>query len=114
MSSSDESASALKIGERDQLRVDGGIWQVGRLKGWVIDRVRWLEYVSNDIGEGYASYPTHAGLGCPCFVEGLGGQGQVKGLSRIVRLLVAKAPFVLELLLGLEEQHPCAGCGLGA
>ena len=63
--------------------------------------MRWDDYFSNDIGKGYARYPRQARQGCPCFVEGLSGQGQVEGLSGIVWLLVAKAPFVLELLLGL-------------
>ena len=86
---------------QDQLRVNGGICRINLPKGGVINRVSHLEYATNDIGEGYASYPTHAGQGSPCLVEGLGGQGHVEGLSRIVRLLVAKVPFVHELLLGL-------------
>ena len=86
---------------RDQLRVDGGIYRVGLAKGGVINRAGWVEYVLNDIGKGYASYPTHARQGCLGYVEGLSGRGQVEGLSGIIRLLFAKALFVLKLLLGL-------------
>ncbi len=65
--------------------------------------------VSNDIGKGYLSYPTHVNQDCPGFVKGLSGQGQVKGHRGIVGLLVAMAPFVLELLLGLEEHDRVKG-----
>ena len=94
---------------RDQLRVDGGICRVGLSKGGVISREGWVEYVSNDIGKGYASYPIYLRQDCPGFVEGLSGQGQVKGHRGIVGLLVAKAPFVLKLLLGLEEHDRVKG-----
>ena len=39
----------------DHLQANGGICQVGLPKGGVINHVRWAEYVSNDIGKGYAS-----------------------------------------------------------
>jgi hypothetical protein len=42
---------------RDQLRVNGGIYQFLLAKGGVISLVRWEEYVTNDIRKGYASYP---------------------------------------------------------
>ena len=86
---------------RDQFQVNGAICQVNRPKGRVINCVRWVKYVSNDIEEGYTRYPTQARQGCPGFVEGLSGRGQVEGLSGIIRLLFAKALFVLKLLLGL-------------
>ena len=54
---------------RDQLRVDGGICQVGLPKGVVIIRKGWVEYVWNDIGKGYASYPTHARQDRPGFLR---------------------------------------------
>jgi hypothetical protein len=109
---------------QDQLQVDGAVCRVGLPKGGVISREGWVECVSNDIGKGYTSYSTHARQCCPGFVEGLSGRGQVEGCSEIVRLLVAKAPVILELLLGLEEHdrvkvHPqeqsgcCADCALG-
>ncbi len=41
---------------QDQLRVDGGICQVGPPKRGVIGREGWVEYVLDDIREGYASY----------------------------------------------------------
>ena len=63
--------------------------------------MRWEEYGADDVRERYVSHSAHAGQEGPCFVEGLGGRGQVEGLDGVVRLLVAKAPFVLELLLGL-------------
>ncbi len=34
---------------RDQLQINGGIYQFGLAKGGVITRAGWVEYVSNDI-----------------------------------------------------------------
>jgi hypothetical protein len=45
----------------------------------------------------------------PGFVEGLSGRGQVKDCTGIVRLLVAEASIVLELLLSLEEHDRVKG-----
>jgi hypothetical protein len=75
----------------------------------VIIRKGWIKYVSNDIGKGYTSYPTLARQVRPGFVKGLSDQGQVKGCMGIVKLLVAESPFVLELLLGLEEHDRVKG-----
>ena len=61
----------------------------------------YLDFATDDIGEGYASNPTHAGQEGLRLVEGLCGRGHIKGLGRVVGLLIAKAPVVLKLLLGL-------------